>query len=113
MWNEVPNSSAALPWPLTSLGNKQVAIMITTFVSVGMGAAGATGEALELLKSVRRLVDAKCATLLAARFWRWYWRGAARRGCLHHPVEAMMTSTRTTGVECRRQEHVPLGEVPP
>jgi len=93
MWQEVPNCRAALTWALAAPGHEQVAITIATFISVGMGAAGATGEALELLKRVRPLVDARCPTMLAARFWHWYGRvGSEGRMPVSLSVEAMLTA---------------------
>lgn len=93
MWQEVPNARAALTWALTAPGYEQVAITIATFISVGLGAAGATGEALALLKRVRPLVDARCPTMLAARFWHWYGRvGSEGRMPVSTSVEAMMTA---------------------
>jgi predicted ATPase/DNA-binding winged helix-turn-helix (wHTH) protein len=91
MWQEVPNARAALAWALTAPGHEQVAITIATFISVGLGAAGATGEALEHLKSVRPLVDERCPPMLAARFWHWYGRiGSEGRMPVSLSVEAMM-----------------------
>ncbi|WP_369651614.1 MULTISPECIES: winged helix-turn-helix domain-containing protein [unclassified Variovorax] len=90
MWEEVPNVRAALTWTLTAPGHEQVAITIATFISVGLGAAGATGEALEHLKRVQPLVDARCPTMLAARFWHWYGRvGSEGRMPVSLSVEAM------------------------
>ena len=93
MWQEVANARAALTWALTAQGHEQVAITIATYISVGLGAAGATGEALEHLKRVRPLVDARCPTMLAARFWHWYGRvGSEGRMPVSVSVEAMLTS---------------------
>ena len=90
MWQEIPNARAALAWSLTAPGHEQVSITIATFISVGLGAAGATGEALEHLKSVRPLVDARCPAMLAARFWHWYGRvGSEGRMPVTLSVEAM------------------------
>lgn len=93
MWQEIPNARAALNWALTAPGHEQVAITIATFISVGLGAAGATGEALDHLKRVRPLVDAHCPTMLAARFWHWYGRvGSEGRMPVSLSVEAMLTA---------------------
>ena len=93
MWQEVPNARAALNWALTAPGHEQVAITIATFISVGLGAAGATGEALEHLKRVQPLVDVRCPTALAARFWHWYGRvGSEGRMPVSLSVEAMSTA---------------------
>ncbi|MEJ8827205.1 winged helix-turn-helix domain-containing protein [Variovorax humicola] len=93
MWQEVSNARAALTWALTAPGHEQVAITIATFISVGLGAAGATGEALDLLKRVRPLVNARCPTMLAARFWHWYGRvGSEGRMPVSLSVEAMLTA---------------------
>lgn len=93
MWQEVPNARAALSWAVTAPGHEQVAITIATFLSVGLGAAGATGEALEHLKRVLPLVDARCPTMLAARFWHWYGRvGSEGRMPVSLSVEAMITA---------------------
>lgn len=93
MWQEVPNARAALGWALAAPGHEQVAITIATFISVGLGAAGATGEALEHLKRVRPLVDDRCPTMLAARFWHWYGRvGSEGRMPVSQSVEAMQTA---------------------
>ena len=93
MWQEASNARAALTWALTAPGHEQVAITIATFISVGLGAAGATGEALEHLKRVRPLVDARCPTMLAARFWHWYGRvGSEGRMPVSLSVEAMVTA---------------------
>lgn len=91
MWQEIPNARASLAWALTAPGHEQVAITIATFMSVGLGAAGATGEALEHLKSVRPLVNEHCPPMLAARFWHWYGRvGSEGRMPVSLSVEAMM-----------------------
>lgn len=91
MWEEVPNARAALAWSLAAPDHEQVAITIATFISVGLGAAGATGEALEHLKRVQPLVDARCPTMLAARFWHWYGRvGSEGRMPVSISVEAML-----------------------
>ena len=90
MWQEIPNARAALSWAVEAPGHEQVAITIATFISVGLGAAGATGEALEHLKRVLPLVDARCPTMLAARFWHWYGRvGSEGRMPVSASVEAM------------------------
>lgn len=90
MWQEIPNARAALSWALEAPGHEQVAITIATFISVGLGAAGATGEALEHLKRVLPLVDARCPSMLAARFWHWYGRvGSEGRIPVSASVEAM------------------------
>lgn len=91
MWQEVPNARVALAWALNAPGHEQVAITIATFISVGIGAGGATGEALGLLKSVLPLVDARCPTMLAARFWHWYGRvGSEGRMPVSLSVDAML-----------------------
>lgn len=91
MWQEVPNARVALTWALKAPDHAQVAITIATFLSVGLGAAGATGEALEHLKRVLPLVDARCPPMLAARFWHWYGRvGSEGRMPVSQSVEAMM-----------------------
>lgn len=93
MWQEVPNARAALTWALAAPDHEQVAITIATFLSVGLGAAGATGEALDHLKRVQPLVDASCPTMLAARFWHWYGRvGSEGRMPVSLSVEAMLTA---------------------
>jgi predicted ATPase/DNA-binding winged helix-turn-helix (wHTH) protein len=93
MWQEIPNARAALNWALMAPGHEQVAITIATFISVGLGAAGATGEALDHLKRVRPLVDARCPTMLAARFWHWYGRvGSEGRMPVSLSVEAMLAA---------------------
>lgn len=90
MWQEVPNARAALAWAVTAPGHEQVAITIATFLSVGLGAAGATGEALEHLKRVHPLVDERCPTMLAARYWHWYGRvGSEGRMAVSLSVDAM------------------------
>lgn len=96
MWQEMANARVALDWALQAPGHAQVAITIATYISVGLGAAGATGEALEHLKRVRPLVDAadaNCPTDLAARFWHWYGRvGSEGRMPVSLSVEAMQTA---------------------
>ena len=93
MWQEIPNARAALAWALETPGHEQAAITIATFIAVGLGAAGASGEALEHLKRVLPLVDARCPTMLAARFWHWYGRvGSEGRMPVSLSVEAMLTA---------------------
>ena len=90
MWQEVANARAALAWAISAPGHAQVAITIATFISVGIGAGGATAEALDYLQRVRPLVDARCPTMLAARFWHWYGRvGSEGRMPVSLSVDAM------------------------
>jgi len=91
MWQEMPNARAALDWALNAVGHEQVAITIATYISVGLGAAGASREALNHLESVRPLVDSRCPAELAARFWHWYGRvGSEGRMPVSISVEAML-----------------------
>lgn len=90
MWQEVANARVALAWAVTAPGHELVAITIATFISVGIGAGGATAEALDYLQRVRPLVDDRCPTMLAARFWHWYGRvGSEGRMPVSLSVEAM------------------------
>jgi hypothetical protein len=90
MWQEVANARVALAWAVSAPGHEQVAITIATFISVGIGAGGATAEALDYLQRVRPLVDERCPTMLAARFWHWYGRvGSEGRMPVSLSVEAM------------------------
>jgi predicted ATPase len=74
MWQEMPNTRAALSWALTGDGHGETALTIATYTSVVLGAGGAIREALDNLQRVQHLLNDKCPAPLVARYWHWLGR---------------------------------------